>query len=63
MKHLINPNKIIQQMDAWEAGMLSDEETIELFQQLVTTGLAWQLQGIYGRTAQRLIDAGDVTAP
>lgn len=52
-----NIDKII----AYETGELSDEESIELFQNLVDSGLAWKLQGHYGRTAQNLINLGYIT--
>ena len=45
----------------YEMGSLSKSETISLFQELVNSGLAWKLQGHYGRTAQALIDAELVT--
>jgi len=45
-------------MMKWENGELSDDDTIMLFQNLIDTGLAWQLQGCYGRTAAALIEAG-----
>ena len=48
----------LDKMMAWEAGELDDESTIELFQSLINSGLAWQLQGCYGRMAQGLIDGG-----
>jgi hypothetical protein len=43
---------------AYEQGDLSDYQTVNLFADLVRTGLAFQLQGHYGRTAAALIEAG-----
>lgn len=44
----------------WElAGYEPSEETyIEAAQHLIDTGLAWSLQGFFGRTCQALIEAG-----
>ena len=36
----------------------SEEQIIEAWQHLVDTGLAWQLQGWFGRAAQDLIERG-----
>jgi len=43
---------------AYEQGDLDDTESIELFQHLIDNGMVWSLQGHYGRTATRLIEAG-----
>lgn len=36
----------------------SDQEVLEGWQHLIDTGLAWSLQGWFGRTAAHLIDLG-----
>lgn len=42
----------------YESGEAGETETIEGFQHLIDSGMAWTLQGSYGRTAIALIDAG-----
>ena len=42
----------------YEEGELDDNGIISLFAELVRTGLAWKLQGSYGRTATDLIRQG-----
>ena len=53
--------KVSQQLDQvvkYESGELDDPTTIELFQSLIESGLAWSLPGNYGRTARELISLG-----
>lgn len=63
MTQSVKPMNQLDSIIAYEQGDLGEEETIKLFQYLVDTGLAWQLQGSYGRTAKALIEAGLVTLP
>ena len=55
----VSVTKIVQ----YENGELNDEETVELFQELINTGLAWQLQGHYGRTAVQFLEEGFCSHP
>lgn len=47
----------------YESGLLDEEQVAEGFQELINSGLAWQLQGHYGRTAYQLIASGDCELP
>ena len=51
-KNLVN--KIMN----YEEGQMNEDELISFFQELINSGMAWTLQGHYGRTATALIDAG-----
>ena len=57
-KFMENKKVSITKIVEYENGELNDEETIELFQELINTGLAWQLQGNYGRFAIELLEEG-----
>jgi len=46
---------------AYEQDELNGLEIIELFQELINNGMAWRLQGHYGRMAMALIENGDCT--
>jgi|TARA_R110000824_G_scaffold91318_4_gene222309 hypothetical protein len=55
---IIKMEDLIQKITEYEKGELPDSEVVELFQRLVDTGLAWKLQGSYGRMAAALIKEG-----
>lgn len=55
--------RVIDRIVQFEAGELSESETIELFQDLVNSGMAWSLQGSYGRIAEQFIRDGIIVQP
>jgi len=52
---------LVDKIIAYESGEMNEEEVAEFFQELINTGMAFQLQGKYGRTAKALIEQGICT--
>jgi hypothetical protein len=46
---------------SFEADELEIDDILDLFATLIRSGMAWTLQGSYGRTAQGLIDEGIIS--
>jgi len=59
----MNITKLACALAAYENDELDDQETVELFDQLVATGFIYELQGSYRRQAMRLIEAGLIGVP
>ncbi len=55
---MIEQKDLVNYIIDYEAGELNTEDTLELFSYLVHTGMAYSLQGHYGRTAEHLIEMG-----
>lgn len=49
---------IVSQIMDFESGEMTMVETVEFFGELVSSGMAWTLQGSYGHTARQLIESG-----
>ena len=53
-----NIDSLAGRIMSYEDGTMGPDEEIELFADLVSSGMAWTLQGHYGRTAMAMIEAG-----
>ena len=49
---------MVDKIVKYESGEMSVEEVVDFFQELINSGLCWQLQGHYGRTTRHLIEEG-----
>jgi hypothetical protein len=49
---------LIDQMMEYESGELSDQETLNMYSEIIQHGMQYSLQGHYGRTASALIQDG-----
>tara|TARA_B100000809_G_scaffold265015_1_gene322492 strand:+ start:1602 stop:1766 length:165 start_codon:yes stop_codon:yes gene_type:complete len=49
---------MVSEIISYENGDMTESEVIEFFQKLIDSGLAWKLQGHYGRVATTLIEEG-----
>lgn len=58
MNNETSSKSLVDSIIAYEQGELNDQEIVCLFAELVQSGMAWSLQGSYGRTANDLIKAG-----
>lgn len=54
---------VVDRIIAFENDELGDDDTVALFQELLDTGQVWHMQGAYGRSAVRLVEAGLCTLP
>ena len=50
---------MIEKMIRYENGEMGADEIVPFFQELINSGMAWTLQGHYGRTASALIEMGE----
>ncbi len=54
---------VSENISAYENCKLGDAEIDKLFQHLVDTGLVWELEGHYSKTAVELAELGRITLP
>ena len=52
---------ITDKIIAYECGDIDEAGILQLFSELIRTGMAWQLQGHYQRVAYDLIDGGYIS--
>lgn len=51
-------SQLVEDIVAWENGQMNLEQETKFFSKLIKSGMAWSLQGMYGRRAMSFIEAG-----
>lgn len=54
----MNIKNSVEKVIAYEQGNMDAGQIIAFFQELIDSGLAWELQGNYGRQAKSLLASG-----
>ena len=57
---MIDIRSLVVSLQQYEQDELNEKETIQLFQLLYDSGLAWELQGHYGRVTNELLQSGTI---
>jgi hypothetical protein len=55
-KSITRKRDIVDYIMDYESGNMSDLDILRMFSELIKNGMAWSLQGHYGRTANSLIE-------
>lgn len=50
--------ELVERIEKFERGEMTEEETVEFFQHLADTGIVWELQGTYQRYLRDFVEAG-----
>lgn len=58
LAYAVKEMDMLDKIMSYEGGEMDEDSIIEFFQELIDNGMAWQLQGHYGRTAKHLIEIG-----
>ena len=56
-KSITRKRDIVDYIMDYESGNMSDLDILRMFSELIKNGMAWTLQGHYGRTANSLIES------
>jgi hypothetical protein len=63
LPHAPERDKLLDKILKYESGEMEHEESIEMFQELLNSGLIFKLQGTYQRTASRLLQMELIKMP